>query len=163
MPDDARVVFLSEDHARAWLWSRMDPWNGRAALRSAVATVRAGADFTRISDDEVIAYAARSLFRGSLRAVVPPELRTRAELREEVEVRPLYAKEPALTWIAIRLVDDDDPPKPVPLRNYKVTLPDGSERQGTLDANGYAMLEGVDPGSCEISFTDVDASDWKPL
>jgi hypothetical protein len=34
----------------------------------------------------------------------------------------------------------------------KVTLPDGSEKQGKTDANGYCKVEGIPPGRCKIEF-----------
>jgi hypothetical protein len=64
------------------------------------------------------------------------------------------------TWIEIVLMDDDDPPKAVPFRRYRVELPDGSAREGALDAYGRAMLVGIDPGTCQVSFPDFDEKDW---
>lgn len=36
--------------------------------------------------------------------------------------------------------------------DVKVTLPDGSEKEGKTDANGYCKIEGIPPGRCQISF-----------
>jgi hypothetical protein len=75
----------------------------------------------------------------------------RREVREET------------TWVRIVLVDDSDPPQPVPFKRYVIELPDGSVREGRLDANGAAALTGIDPGVCEVSFPDFDARDWRHL
>jgi hypothetical protein len=38
----------------------------------------------------------------------------------------------------------------VPNRPYRVIKPDGTTFDGTLDSNGAAMLNGLDPGNCQI-------------
>jgi type VI secretion system secreted protein VgrG len=64
-------------------------------------------------------------------------------------------------WIEITLVDEDG--KPVPGEEYKVTLPDGSTvASGTLDEKGKARVEGIDPGSCKVTFPNLDKDAWKP-
>jgi type VI secretion system secreted protein VgrG len=63
-------------------------------------------------------------------------------------------------WIEIELVDENG--KPVPGEEYKVTLPDGSTvASGTLDAKGKARVEGIDPGSCKVTFPNLDKDSWK--
>jgi type VI secretion system secreted protein VgrG len=64
-------------------------------------------------------------------------------------------------WIEIRLVDEDG--KPVPGEEYKITLPDGSTvASGTLDEKGKARVEGIDPGTCKVTFPNQDKSAWGP-
>lgn len=63
-------------------------------------------------------------------------------------------------WIAIKLLDKDG--KPVPYEPYKVTLPDGTVKEGTLDGQGCAKVTGVDPGTCQVTFHKRDKSGWKP-
>ena len=63
------------------------------------------------------------------------------------------------TWIAIKLVDDVG--QPVPNVGYKVTLPDGSIMTGSLDDQGLARFDEIDPGQCQISFPEIDAREWK--
>lgn len=62
-------------------------------------------------------------------------------------------------WIAIELVDEAG--KPVPNENYRITLPDGTSVEGTLDKKGRAKITGIDPGTCKVSFPDRDADCWK--
>ena len=64
------------------------------------------------------------------------------------------------TWVAIELMDDSDPPKPVPFKKYRIELPDQSIREGMLDANGQARIEGFDPGTCKVSFPQFHGADW---
>ena len=63
-------------------------------------------------------------------------------------------------FIEIELVDEDG--NPVPGEQYKITLPDGSVASGTLDGNGKARVDGIDPGSCKVTFPNLDQSVWKP-
>nr|WP_240808112.1 hypothetical protein [Polyangium spumosum] len=67
------------------------------------------------------------------------------------------------TWFGIELVDDDDPPKPVPFKRYRVELPDGATREGMLDENGRARITGLDPGNCAVAFPDFHGEDWRRL
>jgi type VI secretion system secreted protein VgrG len=63
-------------------------------------------------------------------------------------------------WIAIKLVDTEN--KPVPGEQYKITLPDGQTiAEGTLDEKGYARVDGIDPGTCKVTFPNLDASVWQ--
>lgn len=69
-------------------------------------------------------------------------------------------KKAVKTWVEIRLVDQDG--NPVPNEKYRLKLPDGSITEGTLDKNGRARHDDIDPGQCEVSFPDIDAREWKP-
>ena len=64
-------------------------------------------------------------------------------------------------WIEIELLDKDN--KPVPGEPYRVTLPDGQTvAEGTLDDKGVARVDGIDPGSCKVTFPQRDKRSWKP-
>jgi len=63
------------------------------------------------------------------------------------------------SWIEIELVDDDG--KPVPGEEYRVTLPDKTVTGGTLDEKGYAKIAGIDPGSCKVTFPNLDKEAWE--
>ena len=62
------------------------------------------------------------------------------------------------SWIAIELIDEEG--KPVSGESYQITLPDGSNVQGTLDDKGRAKVSGFDPGSCKITFPNLDKDVW---
>ena|SRR5437867_65437 len=68
-------------------------------------------------------------------------------------------KEKKKSWIEIELVDEDD--KPVPGEKYKITLPDETVAQGTLDEKGFARVDGIEPVTCKITFPDLDKDAWK--
>lgn len=64
------------------------------------------------------------------------------------------------TWIGIELRDDDD--SPVTGERYCVLLPDSSRIEGRLDREGRAHIDGIVPGTCQVSFPDIDAREWFP-
>jgi hypothetical protein len=61
------------------------------------------------------------------------------------------------TFIEIELLDQDGKRFPTLLR---LTLPDGSKQQ--IAFNGFIHLDGLDPGTCDIEFPDVDGRSWDP-
>lgn len=46
---------------------------------------------------------------------------------------------------------------------YIVVTPDGGSRDGFLDQNGRAKLDGIEPGTCKVSFPDIDGKAWDPI
>ncbi|HEX5046091.1 MAG TPA: hypothetical protein VFX89_03140 [Gammaproteobacteria bacterium] len=64
------------------------------------------------------------------------------------------------SWIEIELVDEAN--EPVPGEVYEITLPDGSVAKGTLDGKGFARVEGIEPGTCQVTFPDLDKDAWEP-
>ena len=45
--------------------------------------------------------------------------------------------------------------EPVPEEEYKVTLPDGTVKEGKLDKDGRAVVKNVPPGKCTVEFKDL--------
>jgi type VI secretion system secreted protein VgrG len=76
-------------------------------------------------------------------------------------VKP-YKRDPKKkSWIEIEMVDEED--QPVTGQRYEITLPDGETvASGTLDHKGFARVDGIDPGTCQITFPDLDKDAWKP-
>lgn len=64
------------------------------------------------------------------------------------------------TWIAIQLRNKKG--DAVAFKRYRIELPDGSRREGMLDAKGLARVDGIaEPGTCQVSFPDFDATEWR--
>ena len=64
------------------------------------------------------------------------------------------------SWIEIELVDEED--NPVPGERYEITLPDGTTvARGTLDENGFARVDGIDPGECQVTYPELDRDTWE--
>ena len=64
------------------------------------------------------------------------------------------------TWVEIELLTKRG--KPVAGARYRLKLPDGSTRQGTLNTEGRVRVAGIDPGMCEVCFPDYDGGEWRP-
>jgi hypothetical protein len=63
-------------------------------------------------------------------------------------------------FVAIEMHDEEG--KPAAGESYKLTLPDGTVHEGTLDDKGRDRVDGIDPGTCKITFTDLDKDSWGP-
>ncbi len=68
-------------------------------------------------------------------------------------------KKQKTSWIEIELVDERD--APVPGEAYRITLPDGTVAEGTLDDKGFARVDGIDPGTCQVTFIHLDQEAWE--
>ena len=82
-----------------------------------------------------------------------------------VPVKPMATHKPGddpskTSWIALQLVYESNG-LPVAGMSYEVTLPDGQTvAGGSTDDQGYAKVECIDPGSCQISFPELDKEAW---
>lgn len=57
-------------------------------------------------------------------------------------------------WVEITYEDAEG--NPVANANYVITLPDGEQRDGTLDGSGFVRIDGIPPGRCTIDFPESD-------
>jgi type VI secretion system secreted protein VgrG len=103
---------------------------------------------------------------GEVEQIKAEQRQTKAGKYGSVKVRPYKPpqtkeeKNLKKSWIAIRMVDQED--RSVPGERYRITLPDGETvAEGTLDDKGCARIEGFEPGSCKITFPDLDNSAWE--
>ncbi len=69
------------------------------------------------------------------------------------------ATEEQTHWIGIELLDDNG--EPLAGERYVVQLPDGTKvARGYTDKEGKAEIKGIDPGSCQVTFPDLDGMTW---
>jgi type VI secretion system secreted protein VgrG len=68
-------------------------------------------------------------------------------------------KEKKKSWIELKLVDEEN--NPVPGQSYEVVEGDGTTHSGTLDEKGKAHVKLKNPGSCQVSFPDLDQGAWE--
>ena len=88
---------------------------------------------------------------------MPPEFGENEVVYEPHEPcgEPLPTEEPE-HWIEIELYYEETG-EPVPGEEYYVKTPDGVQRRGCLDTNGFAREDWiVSPGDCEITFPRLD-------
>ena len=65
------------------------------------------------------------------------------------------------TWVEFELLGMDD--SPIANEKYRIKLPTGEILEGKLDDMGYVRVDDLDPGTCSISFPDLDTEAWKPI
>ncbi len=81
-------------------------------------------------------------------------------------VKPIKPKaaddeETEVSWIELEMVDEAD--EPMAGVKFEVKLPDDSVATGVLDSNGFARIDGCEPGECEITFPDLDKDAWEKI
>jgi hypothetical protein len=70
-------------------------------------------------------------------------------------------KETKKSWIEVEMIDEAD--KPVAGVRYRITLPDETVAEGTLDDKGLVRIDNLDPGTCKISFPDLDGKAYEAV
>ncbi|MHC5110534.1 MAG: type VI secretion system Vgr family protein [Planctomycetota bacterium] len=78
----------------------------------------------------------------------------------QVDDDPWHEETEEKSWIGIRLQDDNG--EPLAGERYKIVLSDGTTvAEGSLNNLGEACVRGIDPGSCEVTFPDLDKETWE--
>ncbi|MGA3242376.1 MAG: hypothetical protein ABSG03_39525 [Bryobacteraceae bacterium] len=90
----------------------------------------------------------------------PPPSSTDANHGQAIQPCPQAQNNPK-TWIAIELIGEDD--KPIPGIAYRILLTDGTTRDGSLDGEGSARIDGIDPGTCMVTFPGLDQDAWEGI
>lgn len=65
------------------------------------------------------------------------------------------------TWVEIELIGMDG--NPIPNELYRIALPDGTSVEGRLNERGRARVAGIDPGTCTVTFPELDMEAWEPV
>ncbi len=172
-PGTQPMDFSSQGEAEAFLSGLLtDPWN-RQRVRQGLA-LEQHLQVSRWGDSELVAQLASWLVTGGFKALAwteEPEHGASGEgagsgeASASIQSTPLEDEEAAQAakppvdpseehFIEIELVDDQG--EPVSGELYFVELPDGSSKSGRTNAQGYARIDGVDPGTAKVSFPDRD-------
>jgi hypothetical protein len=56
---------------------------------------------------------------------------------------------------------EDD--KPIPGIPYRILLTDGTTKEGILDREGSARVDDIDPGTCVVTFPELDQDAWEGI
>ena len=151
----------AEQAVAALRWILPDGVRGRTILLDMASALAGIAIMPRTRLDDARKIVERGLYEGKLHAFIfKHEGGGKGPETEEPKSRPREVVEDK-TFIAIQLVTDESEPKPVPFKRYRIVLPDETVREGMLDQFGKAVVVGIDPGDCKVSFPDFDAADWK--
>ncbi|WP_437578492.1 hypothetical protein [Sorangium sp. So ce887] len=157
-----------DDRARAAASLRQlfaEPQN-RPALRRLLDDAAPAGAVHRLADADVLDTLSRLLLSGRVRLREAPLPGLPSYGGDEASVEDQApgdatprAPRTELTWIEIRLIGEDD--QPIPRERYRVELPDGSVREGSLDAEGRARLDGIEAGACLVTFPALDQEAWE--
>lgn len=114
--------------------------------------------------DAKVAEEADKANPGEVEKVKAEQLKTRSGKYGSEKVKPHKPpkteaeEEKKNSWIEIELVDTQN--KPVSGEKYKITLSDKAVAEGVLDEKGFARIEGIEPGTCEVTFPEMDGRSW---
>ncbi|HMS43424.1 MAG TPA: hypothetical protein PKE69_24555 [Pyrinomonadaceae bacterium] len=95
----------------------------------------------------------------------PVEVKTDFSLTQQIlktmgaSSKPSEKPQVKKAWIEIILVDMVG--KPIPNVRYRITTPDGTQKEGRLNEHGQAGVYQIDPGNCKITFPDLDKDAWE--
>jgi len=129
------------------------------------AIVFGGGEMTEKDEGDLLVLVAQIMAADKLRAeriVVPTGGTGRRPAPPPPEkVAPVMSSAPRtkLTWITIKLVDEDK--HPIPSQRYELKLPDKSVRKGAVDdPEAEATERGIDPGTCTVKFPEAGDDAW---
>jgi hypothetical protein len=114
-------------------------------------------------DHSVCGFGDRQLIEQLAWRILSGQL-TIARMRAAPKVIPILVEpdtEEEGAWIEIQLVGEDD--RPVRGQKYQITLPDGTVKEGVTDSEGLARLEGIEPGTCQVTFPELDKDAWEAV
>jgi hypothetical protein len=100
-------------------------------------------------------------FPGSVVAKSSPAgQQAQAEKPAPAKAGPKKGQEKPVYFLEFELVGEDG--KGIPLEKYRVTLPDGSVREGVTGFGGGVRIGGLESqSSCKISFPGLDQDCWE--
>jgi len=98
---------------------------------------------------------------GESSAGAPGSGKQEAPLSPDSKANAKSAADEEKTWIEIELVDEED--RPVADEAWVITLPNGTKQSGTTDSNGRARVDGIDPGTCQVTFPKLDRDAWEAI
>jgi len=103
---------------------------------------------------------------GEVSKVKAEQRKTKSGKYGSVKVKPYKPpqteeeKEKKKSWIEIKLHNKAG--KPIPGEPYEIVLPDGEVvASGTLDENGFARVEGIEPGQAKVRFPNREDDQWR--
>ena len=93
-------------------------------------------------------------------AVEPGEMGEPESIEDRTPKEEEYKADPKETgWISIKLVDEAG--EPVGGERFRLRLANGMVMYGMLDPEGFAKIEHIPKGNCDVCFVNLDAGAWE--
>lgn len=94
----------------------------------------------------------------------PVEVETAFQMTQFAAPPPVISKteekpKEKKAWIEIILVEEEG--KPMPGVKYRITPPGGQPKEGRLNEHGQAGVYQIEPGTCKVTFPDLDQDAWE--
>jgi hypothetical protein len=162
---DSIVRLESVDAALSFLQKFVsDPMQMESLRKIAGKTI---SGLNRMTDHEVIRAIAHETARGNVKflkrgsSFTGRNSRLPDQAAQEGTLPPQSQTEDKkeTAWIEIKLLDMNG--DPVPDEKYEIELPKGAKVSGKTDAQGMARHTGIDPGTCKVTFPDLDKEAWE--
>jgi len=160
---DALLAFRDVGHALSFLREFASDPAQMALLRRLVAGTALG-EVDRLEDSEILEQLAPQLVAGRI-MILKSGLRSAVSTQETLAEEAVLASEKKTPvqkkthWIEIKLIDTEG--NPIPGERYRIQLPDGSVEEGYLDSFGHAEYNNINPGTCQVTFPDLDEEVWE--
>lgn len=165
--EEVRFENLAE--ARRFLEGRFADPLAISTLRSILAEDYTGISLNRMTNQQVLREVAQRLvgkrlylWREPMRMIptiagpsVQPAVKEEAPTKPSKQ--PVEAvKEIKKSWIKIELVDEQG--NLISGESFKITLPGGKVVTDKLNQSGFARIEDIDAGTCQVTFPNLDKS-----
>ena len=163
-PSDSPMEFRDELFACSFLRGLAHHPLNMVTLRKVFSDLFPVGNVPGLSDDEIIQHLAWRIVRGYIKLVprvsklpiTGPGTPQEAPDQEE----PAATEASEKTWIEIQLLDEAD--QPVARERFLIRRPDGIVvSQGYTDEQGLARADNLDPGTYQVSFTNLDEEAWE--
>lgn len=163
-----RTVRPRREVALAELNKVLEGEGGLRRLRTALSHELPAGKTDQMSDHEVVVALADGVAAGRFvligfepRSAWAPVMAPAAGPAGDEAKPPPEEKKDEDAWLEIELLDEGNPPMPIPGAKYVVELKDGTLIEGTLNEKGKARLEGIKGATAKVSFPEIDGAEWK--
>jgi hypothetical protein len=142
------------------------------SIRRLIGEISSYGNVSRLSDQQVLEQFAWQLVLGRFRIAVLPLFTMGSQASESFEEsfaepfieppkrkpEPVFSKQKK-AWIEIELLDDKN--RPVAEEPYRIILPDNQTiREGRTNSKGMARETDIDPGTCRVTFPNLEKDAW---
>jgi len=165
--DDDILLFSDKTSAINFLRNFTDDIFCASVFREVLLKKFSRLTLSRMKNSTIVDYLAEELANGQIKILrkkpivklgVWQERKIIEQQRDKEDIESIAAMDDDKSWIEILLVNTSN--QPVADEQFHIHLPDGTEKQGKTNSMGVARFNGVDPGTCHITFPQKDKETW---